>query len=54
MSQQWIDATIRRMLQSKDPAVVQTGEILDANKNLIKRKVIILGPDGRLRLGEPP
>ena len=53
MSAPWIDANIQRMLNSADPAVVRTGQLLDANRSLIRGKAAVLDPEGVLRFSTP-
>lgn len=46
MSPEWIDANIGKMMNSADPAIVETGMLLDANRHLIRAKMNVLDPAG--------
>jgi hypothetical protein len=46
MSPRWIDANIQKMMNSADPAVMETGYFLDANRSIIRTKVNVLNPQG--------
>lgn len=50
MSSEWVEGNIKRMLESKNQKVVETGRILNeaiqTNPNSIRRKINVLGPDG--------
>ena len=43
---EWIDANIQKMKKSADPAVMESGFFLDANRSLITPKANLLTPNG--------
>lgn len=49
LSPEWIDGNIQKMLNSTDPAVVETGLFLDANRSLIRTKANALDAAGTNR-----
>jgi hypothetical protein len=46
LSPTWIDANIQRMVGSADPAIVRSGMLLQANRNMIRVKAVVLNPQG--------
>jgi len=47
MSTEWINMNIDKMLKSKDPKVVETGEVLDMNRAQIRKEINVVTPDGK-------
>ncbi|HLN30405.1 MAG TPA: hypothetical protein VK395_21865 [Gemmataceae bacterium] len=53
LSTQWIDANIDRLINNSNPTLARVGQLLDANRNLIRPKAAILGPSGLLKFYNP-
>lgn len=49
MSPSWINENIQKMMNSADPAVMETGFFLDANRAMIRAKANVLDPWGNNR-----
>jgi hypothetical protein len=49
MSPSWINENIQKMMNSTDPAVMETGYFLDANRAMIRTKANVLDPLGNNR-----
>ena len=46
LSTEWVDANIKKMLDAADPAVEATGLFLQQNRQFVRTKFDVLGPDG--------
>ena len=53
LSTQWIDANIDRLINNSNPTLARVGQLLDANRNLIRPKAAVLGPSGLLKFYNP-
>jgi hypothetical protein len=49
MGERWIGENIRKMMNSSDLSVMETGYLLDANRSLIRTKANVLDPMGNNR-----